>query len=82
MSLGIGEKMKNQNFINYMTDLVEKNIDTEIIPYLKSGLKLDSEGDDYIKFTEKQREIVKQLVKTLDATKTEIMEKIKQDLKR
>jgi hypothetical protein len=74
--------MKNQNFINYMTDLVEKNIDTEILQYLKSGLKLDSEGDDYIKFTEKQREIVKQLVKTLDATKTEIMEKIKQDLKR
>lgn len=74
--------MKNQNFINYMIDLVEKNIDTEIIQYLKSGLKLDSEGDDYIKFTEKQREIVKQLVKTLDEAKTEIMEKIKQDLKR
>lgn len=74
--------MKNQNFINHIEDLVEKNIDNEIIHYLKYDLELDSKGDDYIKFTEKQREIVKQLIKNLNSTKKEIMNKIRQELKR
>ena len=71
--------MKNQNFINHIRDLVEKNIDTEIVRYLKYDLKLDSEGDEDINFTEKQRETVKQLVKDLNNTKEEIMKKIRQD---
>ena len=69
--------MKNKNFIGHIKDLVETGIQTEIIHYLKYDLKLDSEGDPpYIRFTEKQREIVKQLIKDLNNTKREIMKKV------
>lgn len=71
------KKMKNKNFIGHIKDLVETGIETEIIYWLKYGLKLDSDGDDTIKFTEKQREIVKQLIKDLSNTKKEIMDKVK-----
>lgn len=75
--------MKNKNFIGHIKDLVETGIQTEIIHYLKYDLKLDSEikhtpttGDEVINFTEKQREIVKQLITDLNNTKREIMKKV------
>lgn len=68
--------MKNKNFIGHIKDLVETGIQTEIIHYLKYALKLDSEGDEVTNFTEKQREIVKQLIKDLNNTKREIMKKV------
>jgi len=67
--------MKNQDFINYVKDNINTGMG-ESIHYLKYGLKLDSEGDDTIKFTEKQRESIKQLVKDLNNTKKEIMKKL------
>jgi len=75
-----GDEMKDKDFINYIKDLIDNGL-VETVHYLKLGLELDSKGDKYLNFTERQKELVKQLVKNLNNNAEETMKKLRCDLK-